>query len=189
MRDMMQELLRRLRPQALVRRLAGDSAGVSAVEFALILPIMLVLLFGGIEVTDALTVQRKVTHVTSTLSDLIAQSKTISASEMDDILEASAAVITPYSDAKLKIKLTGVTIDANGKATVAWSRAKNDTAYTEGAAITLPTTVIEPSSFIVTGEVHYDYTPVVGYVMTGTFDLSDEFYLRPRLGTSIQYTG
>jgi len=179
----------RLRRAAPDRRFVRDRAGVSAVEFALILPILLVLLFGGIEVTDALTVQRKVTHVTSTLSDLIAQSKTISASEMDDILEAAAAVITPYSDAKLKIKLTGVTVDANGKATVAWSRAKNDTAYTKGATIALPTAVVDPSSFIVTGEVHYSYSPVVGYVMTGTFDLSDTFYLRPRLGTAIQYTG
>ena len=179
----------RLRARASGRGFTGDRAGVSAVEFALILPIMLVLFFGSVEVTTALTVQRKVTHVTSTLSDLIAQSKTISASEMSDILEAAATVITPYSDAKLQIKLTGVTIDANGTATVAWSQAMNDTAYSEGAAITLPTTVVEPSSFIVTGEVHYSYTPVVGYVMTGTFDLSDEFYLRPRLGTSVEYTG
>ena len=65
------------RARQIWRRLAGDQRAVSAVEFALILPIMLLLLFGGVELGDALTIDRKVTHVTSTISDLVAQSKTI----------------------------------------------------------------------------------------------------------------
>ncbi len=60
------------------RRFAGDRKGVSAVEFALILPLMLALYFGGIELGDALTIKRKVTRVTSSLSDLVTQSTTIS---------------------------------------------------------------------------------------------------------------
>ena len=172
---------------ALRRRFGRARSGVSAVEFALLLPVILLLFFGGVEVSDALTVKRKVTHVTSTLSDLITQSKTISAGEMDDILDAAAAIITPYATSNLKIKLTGVTIDSKSNATVAWGAALNDTPLAKNASIALPGSVVEPNSFIVTGEVHYDYTPTIGYVMTGTFDLSDQFYLRPRTGSSITY--
>jgi len=34
-------------------------------------------------------------------------------------------------------------------------------------------------------EVHYPYTPTLGYVLTGTYDLTDKFYLRPRLSDKI----
>ncbi|HMN84821.1 MAG TPA: pilus assembly protein [Bauldia sp.] len=180
-------LLARSRP--IRARFGRDRSGVSAVEFAIILPIMVLLFFGSVELTDALTVKRKVTHVASTLSDLVAQSKTLSAGEIDDILAAAAAIITPYSDSKLKIKLTGVTVDSKKKATVSWSRTKNDTAYAKGASFTLPTDILEASTFIVVGEVKFNYAPLVGYVLTGSFDLNDKFYLRPRLGKDVQFTG
>jgi hypothetical protein len=41
------------------------------------------------------------------------------------------------------------------------------------------------STYLISAEVHYAYTPTIGYVMTGTFDLNDKFYLRPRLSDSI----
>jgi Flp pilus assembly protein TadG len=169
------------------RKFLGDRSGVSAVEFALILPVMLLLFFGGIEVSEALTVKRKVTHVTSTLSDLITQSKKVTASDMDDILDAASSIIMPFAGAQLRIKLTGVAIDEDGEATVAWSDALNDTPLPKNSSITLPPSIVQPNTFIVTGEVHYDYTPTIGYVLTGSFDLSDQFYLRPRLGSDIEY--
>ena len=64
------------------RRFAKDARGVSAVEFALILPLMLTLYLGGNELTHALTIARKVTHATSSLGDLVTQTKAVSAADM-----------------------------------------------------------------------------------------------------------
>ena len=62
----------------------------------------------------------------------------------------------------------------------------NDTPLVVNSIVTnLPAQVKTASTFIVTAEVHYAYTPVIGYVMTGTFDLKDQFYLRPRLSDTI----
>lgn len=169
-----------------ITRLRIDRSGVAALEFALLLPVMLLLYFGAVELSEALTLNRKVTHVSSSLGDLVTQSKTITATEMTNILNAAASVMTPYSETPLKMKVTGVKIDANGKATVEWSYARNDTKLTEGATVTLPAAVKQPSSFIVMTEVHYPYTPTIGYVMTGTFDLKDEFYMRPRVSPDIE---
>ena len=63
---------------SLTSRFAADRSGVSAIEFAFILPLMLALYLGGIELGDAYSVKRKVTRVTSSLSDLVTQSKAIS---------------------------------------------------------------------------------------------------------------
>jgi Flp pilus assembly protein TadG len=174
------------RLQALLERLAIDRTAVAAVEFALVLPIMLTLYLGSYEFGQAFTITRKVTHVTSSLSDLVAQYKTIDNTTMSGILDAAAAVVTPYPASAVKIKLSLIKIDAAGNATVAWSDARNTTALTVGSAITVPASVKTANTYLVTGEVHYAYTPLFGYTMTGVFDLHDQFYLRPRLSTDVK---
>lgn len=167
------------------RRFAGDRSAVTAVEFALILPIMVALYFGIVEVGDALVVDRKVTHVTSTICDLVAQSKTISSADMSNFMDASQAVIYPYDQSLLKIVVSQVAIDAKGKATVSWSDASsNATALTKGASVSLPSGVNEASTYLVMATVTYAYTPTIGYILTGPINLSETFYLRPRLATS-----
>jgi Flp pilus assembly protein TadG len=117
-------------PVKIARRLLKDPSAVSAVEFAIILPIMLTLYVGGIQISDALTVSRKVSHVASALGDRVSQSSTITNADMTNILNAAASVMAPYSDATLKMKVSGITIDSQGKATVTWSDARHDTPLT-----------------------------------------------------------
>lgn len=166
-----------------IARLARDRRGVSAVEFALILPIMLALYFGADELGNGLTIERKVTHVSSTLSDLVTQATTISDTDMSNILNAAASVVTPYSTSLLTIRISELYVDANGKVTVQWSDAYNTTKLATGTVIgNVPTTLKSTTAaYLVTAEIHYSYKPTVGYVMTGTFDIHDQFYLRPRL--------
>lgn len=173
----------------LFRRFRSDRSGIAAIEFALLLPLMLVMYFGAFEVGSVFSVSRKVGHLTSALADLVTQSKTISNSEMDNILDAAASIMVPYPDDNLTIQVTGVSIDANSKAKVTWSDALNTDPLTVGSFITdLPDGVKIANSFLVTAEIHYDYTPAVGYVLTGSFDLTDQFYLKPRLSSTITRT-
>ncbi len=165
-------------------RLVRDRRGVAAVEFALILPVMLSLYLGGDELGHGLTISRKVTHVSSSLADLVAQSTSISNNDMTNILNAAASVIEPYSKSNLTIVISEYAIDANKNVTVKWSDAYQTTPLTPGAVIpktNLPSSLLEASSYLITANVHYAYTPTVGYIMTGTFNLHDQFYLRPRL--------
>jgi len=175
----------RLLPKPRARRFGDDQSGLAALEFALILPIMVALYLGGVEIGDALTIKRKVTSVTSSLSDLVTQAKVIDDKDMSNIFDAATSIITPYDENKLRIKVSGVAIDSKGKATVAWSDARNDTPLAKHSVVTLPNGINQKDSFIVTTEVHYDYQPTFGYVLTGSFDLTDQFYLRPRLSAEI----
>ena len=170
---------------SICRRLPADQRGLAAVEFALILPIMLALLFGAVELGDALTIDRKVNLVTSTLADLVAQTKTITDTDMANIFSAATAIMTPYGTTSLKMKVSGINIDANSNATVSWGYAQNDTALAKGSSVTVPAALAQPSTFLVFSEAHYPYAPTVGYVMTGTYDLTDKFYLNPRLSAKV----
>lgn len=170
-------------------RLAGDESGVSAMEFALILPLMLTLYIGGNEFGHALTLKRKITHVTSTIADLVTQSRTITATDMENILDAAAAIMEPYDSDDLQMKVSLIKIDAANDATIVWSVARNDTALTAGAEVEVPDNVDTANTYVVTSEVHLEHSPTIGYVLTGPIDLWDQFYLRPRQGAMVSYSG
>jgi Flp pilus assembly protein TadG len=102
-------------------RLIRDTDGVSAVEFGLIAPLMVSLYLGCVEISDGVSAQRKVTLVASTIANLTAQSTTLSTTDVSNILDASTAIIYPYSSSTLKMTISGIAIDANKNATVKWS--------------------------------------------------------------------
>ena len=160
-------------------RLARDKRGVSAVEFALLAPVMIGLYFGCAEIADGVGTDRKVSLISAALANLSAQATTISSTDMTNILDASGAIITPYSASKLKMTLTCIKIDANKNATVKWSVTRNGTA--NSGSITIPSALAVANSYLILSEASYAYTPSVGYSISGTLNLSDKMYMTPRI--------
>jgi Flp pilus assembly protein TadG len=169
------------------RSLVADRRGISAVEFALILPLMLTLYLGTAEVTQAVSVDRKVTLTTRTAADLASQVASINNSDMTNILNATAAVIAPYDKAKLKVVLSAVRI-TNGTAKVTWSDTFNGTKRAVNSTVTIPAALKVNDTTLIWSEVSYAYKPTIGYVLTGTINLTDQIFMRPRLSDDIYRT-
>jgi Flp pilus assembly protein TadG len=174
-----------------VRSLVADQSGVSAVEFAILLPLMMTLYLGGVEISQAVGADRKVTLVARTTADLVAQVASVSVNDKDNIMNAGKAVLIPYDSSKLSIKLTNVTIDSTGKATVCWSQTYPTGTEAESGDVSskIPAALKVPSTTLIWSEVAYQYTPTIGYVVTGTLNLTDQIFMRPRLTTSVSYNG
>lgn len=168
-----------VRKSNLMRRFARDRRGVSAVEFALIAPVMIGLYLGCAEVSDGVGADRKVSLTTAALANLAAQVSSISTSDMTNILDASIAVIKPYAASKLKITVTCISIDGNRNATAKWSATRNGTA--NSGSITIPSALAVANTQLILAEASYAYTPTVGYTITGTLNLSDKMYMSPRI--------
>jgi Flp pilus assembly protein TadG len=168
-----------------IRNFRRDHRGVSAVEFAVLLPIMLTLYLGGSEITQAITIKRKTTLVTRAIGDLVAQDVSITNAEMTQIMSATTSVMAPYGTGTLKIKVSSVTIDNNGNAKVAWSDAFQDTARAVNETVTLPTGLNLANTTLIWAEASYTYTPPIGYAITGSITMQDKLYLRPRLVNTI----
>ena len=166
---------------------ARDKRGVSAVEFAIILPFMAILYLGGTAVTQGIIIKRKVVLVAHTVGDLVARDNNITNAEVTAIFDAAKAVFAPYGWSNLlKIKVSSVNINAAGTATVGWGEALQDTARAPNSSVTLPAGLNAPSTSIIWTEVSYDYTPPVGGAFTGgSVNLRDQLYIRPRLVTTI----
>ncbi len=166
---------------AAIRRLVTDCRGASAVEFALIAPLMITLYLGGVEITQAVAIDRKTTLVAHTVADLVAQETNITNADMSDDLNASAAITSPYSTTKLTVTVSRVDIDANGHASVNWSDTLNGTARAVGSSVTLPSALAVANTTIIWGETTYTYQPMFGTVIKQTLTLGDQIYMRPRI--------
>ncbi len=172
---------------AVIRRLtefAKDKRGISAVEFAMLLPLMLTLYLGGVELSQGISIDRKVTLTARTVADLVAQAQSVSTANTADAnaaLGAAAAVLAPYPLASAQIVVSLVDVDKNGNAKVRWSSAKNASARAAGSTVTLPAALNVPETSLVWGEASYNYQPSIGYVVTGPMTLSDQIFMRPRL--------
>ena len=168
-----------------LRKFRSDRRGVAAVEFSLILPLMLTIYLGGIEVGDGYAIATRATLVARSVTDLTTQYVTINNQDMSNILAASSAIAAPYAAANLTVTVSEITTDSSGNGKITWSDSLNGTARTVGSTITLPASLRTPNISLVFGEVSYSYTPALGYVITGTMTLSDSFYMMPRLANSV----
>jgi Flp pilus assembly protein TadG len=135
-------------------RFAGDRRGISAVEFAIVLPFMVALYAGSIEFGEGLSTEYKATLAARTVADIASQYTSIDAPTMTSILGAASIVMAPYPANNMTVIVSEVTTDAKDNGTVTWSAAQNGSARTVGQAATLPADLRIPSVSLLWGEVN-----------------------------------
>ena len=188
---------------ARARRFAADQHGVSAVEFAILLPLMLTLYFGGVEIADAVSADRKNTLVAYTVGDLVAavqnvnypDSGTDPNANLSNVWNADQWVDYPYKSSNLIAVVSSVCVDTTGKATISWSQSSdsNNSVHATGSTVTLPpaltTNTTGSNISYIWAESTYTYKPTIGYAITGTIKMHDQFYLGPRQSCSVTLNG
>jgi Flp pilus assembly protein TadG len=178
-------------PRQLARRmlrLALDRRGVSSIEFALLLPLLLALYIAGTELTKGVAIGRKVTLTARTVADLVSRVNTTSTSDLQNSLSAASAVIAPYAATPMTVTVSQVKIDNNGNATVDWSCSYQGTAHAAGSPVTLPAAFVTANTYLIWGESQYAYAPPIGYVISGTILLKDQFYTAPRSSNNVIFS-
>jgi Flp pilus assembly protein TadG len=191
-----------------VRKFPTAADGVAAIEFAIIVPFMLVLLVGGVELGDGMAINVKVSATTHSVADMVTQNTSLSTASMQNILTGATSIIAPYpvNNNQFTVTVSEVSSDANGNLTLQWSQSYNGSSFGAGrtslganglyAALTRPTSLNgtvgntsdannqnDQVSFIVS-EGSYAYTPNLGYTISGTVNLRDSYWLFPRCSTN-----
>lgn len=117
-----------LRARFSAASLMEDRRGIAAAEFALILPVMLVLFFGTLEFSSGVAVDRKVTLMARTLADLTSQTLSVANSDLTSFFNASNAIMTPYSGTPTQATVSELYVDPNTlQARVQWSQGARAT--------------------------------------------------------------
>lgn len=178
-----------------LHRFRTARGGLAAIEFALIAPVMVTLLLGTVELCNALECHQKVTMLASTGADLVAQSTSISAADMNNVFAAVNAIVYPFATANAKIVISSIVSDGSGNGTVAWSQAQNATPLTVSQTVAVPSGLMpaadcaKDACSVILAEVTYDYTSPIGRFILGTVPMADTFYAHPRRSASVAYTG
>jgi Flp pilus assembly protein TadG len=168
------------------RNFKKSEAGVAAIEFALIIPVMLTTFFGVSEVANYILAARKVSNVASSAADLVAQDTSITTGEINDIMNSLNVVLRPFNPGSATIRITSVVADPNtGNKTVDWSEARNIAPRATGSSVTIPN-IISPGQSVIMAEVSFRYQTLFGEYLTNGMTVSDTFYLRPRRSTKVE---
>jgi len=177
-----------------IGRLRRAEKGVAAVEFALIMPVMLLIYLGTLEASTLITMDRKVQSVAGAVGDLVARTdQSISASTLQDYFRAASGIMTPFSSNEVLQVVTAVTVAADGTTSVAWTRQylngsySATTPHTVGSPYPLPDEMVDISRgrMVIAAEASYSYRPLLGIVINQPINLYRSSFYMPRFGANI----
>lgn len=183
-------------------RFGADRRGIAAIEFAFIVPLLLVMYFVTMEASQAIETSKKVSRIGSMVADLVTQQNTITKADLDAIMKIGNSTLKPYnrSDPKIVITAIEVTTDTTPKVQVVWSRKLLNGATSPDAAktstTTIPTALNVKGTFLIRVESDLAYEPIITWAadskerlgLTSAFShisMSETYYLRPRRSTTI----
>ena len=184
----------------LARRFRDEVRGVAAIEFAFLAPLMLLMYVGTIEISAAVSVNRKLSRVASTVGDLVTQqnpnnpSNCIAESDITDILDIADDILFPYTN-EMSIVISNVEITSDGPEVV-WSRANaNGTALNAGDPYVVPAKISTTGIFLVATRITMGYTPAFGWInldgnrnvsiSNDPINMDEELFLRARLDEQV----
>lgn len=180
-------------------RFGSDRRGIAAVEFALIMPLLLSMYFITMEASQAIETSKKVSRLGSMVADLVTQQTTVVKADIDAIMAIGAVTLQPYNRSVPSITITAiqVTTDATPLVQVVWSRKLvNGVASTGPTTTTVPAKLKVAGTFLIRVDSTLGYKPVITWSagsqqklgLTTAFNaltMGESYYLRPRRSVTI----
>jgi len=188
-----------MRIKHLLGRFRRDRRGVAAIEFALILPILVLLALGCFEVPRYVMLWQRMERAASGVSDLVAQAdEPLTLDQLTDIMSSGKLLMQPYDVmASGNIIVTSVNNPTGGTTNVSWRvtcgsggntskmgavSSEPPAAQTAAPSANFPTSLLplaKDNEVLVT-EVYYTFTPVFKtFIYTGSTLYANAF-TRPR---------
>ena len=200
---------------ATVSRFSGAKRGVALLEFALIAPFLIALLFGSFELTRYINTSRQITNLADSVAQLFAQNTSGTINDTDLHFAIDSTMVTfpnvlgdahkqgiywwqdiyvAMSSVSFSPTVANCTSNCVYNAKVMWTTggrpcSTNLTPAPDTATpspTTLPTDAFGPGSMIVV-DVVYNYKPIVATSLLGTKTISRSTYLQPRYVSSVKY--
>ncbi|CDX22824.1 conserved hypothetical protein [Mesorhizobium sp. ORS 3324] len=187
---------------AQAKRFCLDRRGVAAIEFAFIVPVLLILYFITMEASQAIETSKKVSRIGSMVADLVTQQTSVTKADLDAIMKIGTSTLQPYNRSSPSIIITGIQItdETTPKVQVAWSRKLVGSTYSvdaaTGSTTTVPSTLNIRNTFLVRVESDLAYKPIITWSadnsktlgLTSAFNnisMGETYYLRPRRGPTV----
>lgn len=176
-------------------RLRRNNSGIAAVEFALVLPVMITMYLGCCEISSGFSASKKVDSVARALADLTSQSSTnITQAQMNDIIAAATGVMQPFNGTLANVTITNFIMPTPiaplpVRAFTDWSYVRGGRAVACGDQTAIvPASFLSPGRSVVRADVLFVYRPLVagpfytiGNGSTTGVTLTGSLWMQPRI--------
>ena len=169
------------------RRLGGlraDVGGIAAIEFALVFPLLLLLLLGSFELATAMVAQTKTRKIAYSIDQLITKAQGLDAALVQETLRASGSLIAPFDPSRLSIDVTYRYTDEDGDVQDRWTQRRGGA--DEEAEPELPAEYanLREVGYLLT-RVRYAHQATFPALFFESIELSAESIVRPRPGAPL----
>jgi Flp pilus assembly protein TadG len=179
---------------SILRHFGRCTRGVSAIEFALTMPVFVIVIGGLITIGQAQSAVQNTALVASTIADLTSQMQTVTPADITDEFAVAAIMMAPLPTSPLSIRVTDAVPVMAGNtvvnAAVGWCKAYNGALpcsppgtvigpFQNGAQVPLGMLTAPGTSFVIT-EVAYNYAPAVSAALPNGIQIYKVKFLAPR---------
>ena len=175
---------------ATLARWRDDARGVVSIEVAFVLPLMLTMYFGLVDITNMLSANRKVTLTASTLADLTTQaSGNITTSDITTFFAAAKPIMYPFNSTGMGLELYGYRRDGNN-VVLTWQRKEGSSCGGVPAANTTEMkNLTSEGNDVVVARACFNWHAILGKVVSaGPLKLTEQLVLRPRQTATLRCT-
>lgn len=187
---------------ALLRRYRRNRDGIAAVEFALLVPVLLLLYLGTMEISTGVSVNKRIARVAATTADLVAQQEQVNRNQLDEIMKVSESILFPYYADNPRVTIIGINVSntfPEGGRTVWSRRMEKDGSFVEPVAenqdIWVPDRLRIEGTFLLMARAEINYLPLITWVTDRNPDgspagipMSERYWFHPRLVNAIDCT-
>jgi Flp pilus assembly protein TadG len=175
----------------LLRRFSSDKRGALIAEFAAAMPVLVILLLGGVEVSRFALLNQRMDRLATVMGDLVAQAETLTENDLTQLFQATSHVAWPFDMATRGVVIiSSISIPPPGTTTtkITWQRhtgslAANSQLGAQGATPTLPSGLaVATGQTLIVAEVYYDFSPMLIGALVPPHRIYHRAFFRPRIG-------
>lgn len=173
-----------------VRAFLRSQRGIAATEFALTLPIWVILTLGCVDGAFCLLINERVDRIAYSVADIVTQQQSVTKADLDNTFLAAGELMKPFPFGAQGLVIVSSIYKAAGQgAIIKWQYSGGGTLSraskigTTGGAPSLPTGLtLNDNDNLIVSEAFYTFTPM--FASSGLFSASDIYRIaiyKPRL--------
>jgi Flp pilus assembly protein TadG len=166
-----------------------DEKAAAATEFALIMPFMLVLWVGLVDVSNILSANRKVVSAAKSAADLVARETSVTDEKLNDVVSAVKMIFAPLPTSKLSINISSVVFDpSTGAPELDWETSETTIVMEGDSILTDVEGLGQAGDSVIVVSVTYEHDYLFPQFWTGlSVSFFERAYAKPRRSSKITH--